>query len=148
MPGLALTTDVIVGFPGETDEEFERSREFIESLPFTYLHVFTYSSRPGTPAADATDQVPMVVRRERNRILRRLADCKNLEFRKRMIGKKLSAVTLNSPCAAISDNYLNIELTTPLPRNQMIEVEIGSVTESGLKEVSTAPAALRVLSTS
>ena len=48
----------MVGFPGETDDEFEESREFIESLPFTYLHVFTYSERPGTPAAESTTQVP------------------------------------------------------------------------------------------
>jgi len=148
MPEAAIGADVMVGFPGETDEEFERSREFIAGMPFTYLHVFTYSSRPGTPAADAPDQVPVVVRRERNRILRQLADSKNLDFRKRMVGKRLLAVTLNSPYTAMSDNYLNIELTKPLPRNQLIEVEIGSVTESGLRQASTTPGGLRVLSTS
>ena len=51
MPDAAIGADVMVGFPGETDSEFEESRQFIESLPFTYLHVFTYSERPGTPAA-------------------------------------------------------------------------------------------------
>ncbi len=58
MPDAAIGADVMTGFPGETDEEFEESRAFIESLPFTYLHVFTYSERPGTPAAANTDQVP------------------------------------------------------------------------------------------
>jgi threonylcarbamoyladenosine tRNA methylthiotransferase MtaB len=153
MPDAAIGADVMVGFPGETAEEFERSREFIAGLPFTYLHVFTYSERPGTPAADALDQVPLAVRRERNHILRRLAAAKNLEFRRRMIGKKLSVVTLNPPGAALSDNYLHVELGHPETANQMMEVEIVSLTESGLWGgrsacPTKAPAALRVLSTS
>src|SRR5213079_1979122 len=65
MPACAVGADVMTGFPGETEAEFEESRAFIESLPFTYLHVFTYSERPGTPAAEAPDQVPMHVRHER-----------------------------------------------------------------------------------
>ena len=134
MPDAAIGADVMVGFPGETAEEFERSREFIASLPFTYLHVFTYSARPGTPAADAPDQVPMPVRKERNRILRQLAASKNLEFRQSMVGKKLAVVTINPPGSAITDNYLNVELAQPVPPNRMMEVEIGSVTESGLRE--------------
>jgi len=148
MPDAAIGADVMVGFPGETDDEFERSRQFIESLPFTYLHVFTYSARPGTPAADSANQVPVPVRKERNRILRQLAAAKNLEFRRAMVGKKLRVVTLNPPGAAISANYLNVELARPEPPNQMVEVEIGAVTENGLREVSKAPAGLRVLSTS
>jgi threonylcarbamoyladenosine tRNA methylthiotransferase MtaB len=148
MPDAAIGADVMVGFPGETEDEFERSREFIESLPFTYLHVFTYSARPGTPAAEVRDQVPMHVRRERNRVLRQIADVKNLEFRRSMVGKKLAVVTINPPGSAITGNYLNLELTRPEPPNRMIEVEIGAVTESGLREASKAPDALRVLSTS
>ena len=81
MPDAAIGADVMAGFPGETDAEFEESRQFIESLPFTYLHVFTYSERPGTPAAECPDQVPMPVRKERNRVLRELAAAKNLRFR-------------------------------------------------------------------
>jgi threonylcarbamoyladenosine tRNA methylthiotransferase MtaB len=145
---LTLGADVMVGFPGETDEEFERSREFIAALPFTYLHVFTYSARPGTAAAGAGAQVPMEIRRDRNRILRDLAAAKNLVFRQSMVGKKLSVVTLNPPGAAISDNYLEVELAAPEPANQIVEVEIGSITESGLRELAKAPAVLRVLSTS
>src|ERR1700681_879906 len=95
------------GFPGETDSDFEDSRRFIESLPFTYLHVFTYSERPGTPAANA-GQVPMPLRKERNRVLRELAARKNLEFRRAMVGRTLSAVTLESQ--ALSSNFLRIEL--------------------------------------
>jgi threonylcarbamoyladenosine tRNA methylthiotransferase MtaB len=147
MPDAAIGADVMVGFPGETDEEFEQSRQFIAGLPFTYLHVFTYSARPGTPAAEAPGQVPIPVRKERNRILRQLAAAKNLEFRRMMLGKKLSVVTLDPPGSALSDNYLSVELASAGPANRLIDVEIGAVTESGLRE-ATAPAALRVLSTS
>src|SRR5690348_10162561 len=73
MPDAAIGADVMVGFPGETDADFEESYRFIEGLPFTYLHVFTYSERPGTPAAAAGEVVPISVRKERNRILRELA---------------------------------------------------------------------------
>src|SRR3954463_6051368 len=110
MPDAAIGADVMVGFPGETDEDFEASRSFIESLPFTYLHVFTYSERPGTPAALQPEQVPMPVRKERNRILRVLAATKNLEFRGCFAGKTLSVVTLQQAGTALSDNYLKIEL--------------------------------------
>src|SRR6202020_3406294 len=73
MPDAAIGADVMVGFPGETDELFEESRSFIERLPFTYLHVFTYSSRPGTPSAAMANQVPGQVARERDKVLRDLA---------------------------------------------------------------------------
>src|SRR5207248_5887211 len=106
MPDAAIGADVMVGFPGESEEEFEQSRQFIESLPFTYLHVFTYSARPGTPASEAPAQVPIRVRKERNSILRQLAAAKNLEFRRAMLGKKLRVVTLEPSGSALSDNYL------------------------------------------
>ena len=139
MPDAAIGADVMTGFPGETAEEFEESRAFIETLPFTYLHVFTYSERPGTPAAESPDQVPLEIRKDRNRILRDLAARKNLEFRRRMIGRTLSVVTLTE--GALSDNFLKVELATPRPANQLIDVRIGSVTGTGLGERS----ALKVL---
>ncbi len=134
MPHAAIGADVMAGFPGETDAEFEESCAFIESLPFTYLHVFTYSERPGTPAAEATQQVPMQVRRHRSRVLRELAAKKNLEFRRRMIGRKLSVVTLEEPLAALSGNYLKVRMTERRPPQQLIDVPIGSVSETGLGE--------------
>ncbi len=139
MPWAAIGADVMVGFPGETDDEFEQSRAFIESLPFTYLHVFTYSARPGTPAADQADQVPMPVRKQRNRVLRELAAEKNLQFRREMIGRTLSAVTLDS--GALTDNYLKVELTATRAANRIEDIRIGGLTTSGLREFS----ALQVL---
>ncbi|MEI9972164.1 MAG: tRNA (N(6)-L-threonylcarbamoyladenosine(37)-C(2))-methylthiotransferase MtaB [Ignavibacteriota bacterium] len=127
MPDAAIGADVMVGFPGETDAEFEDSRQFIESLPFTYLHVFTYSERPGTPAAEDAAQVPMKVRKERNRVLRDLAATKNLAFRESMVGRTLSAVTLHETGTALSGNYLKIELSAAREPNRLVDVRIGGV---------------------
>ncbi len=137
MPDAAIGADVMTGFPGETDEEFEESRQFIESLPFTYLHVFTFSARPGTPAAEMPGQVPIPVRKERNRILRELAAAKNLEFRRGMVGRKLSVVTLDAD--ALSENYLKVKLARERFANQLIEVEIGGVIQGGLVERELLP---------
>lgn len=143
MPDCAVGADVMVGFPGETHADFEDSRQFIDSLPFTYLHVFTYSERPGTPAAEIPDQVPMAVRKERNRVLRELAARKNLEFRRSMVGRTLSVVTLNEPGTALSDNYLRIQLACAAEPNRLMEVRIGGINANGLSEVSSSLIALR-----
>jgi threonylcarbamoyladenosine tRNA methylthiotransferase MtaB len=96
MPTAAIGADVMVGFPGETEAEFEATRSFIAELPFTYLHVFTYSARPGTPAAAMPNQVPVHVARERNKILRDLATEKKQAFMQSFVGKTLQAITLGS----------------------------------------------------
>jgi threonylcarbamoyladenosine tRNA methylthiotransferase MtaB len=136
MPDAAIGADVMAGFPGESEIEFEENRAFIERLPFTYLHVFTYSERPGTPAATMPDPVPMRVRRERSRILRALAAQKNLEFRRRMTGRKLSVVTLEEARTGLSSNYLKVQLVAARPSNQLLEVEIGGLSGAGLCEAA------------
>ncbi len=136
MPDAAIGADVMAGFPGETDAEFEENRAFIECLPFTYLHVFTYSERPGTAAAEMRHPVPIHVRRERSRSLRELAAEKNLEFRRRMTGRKLSVVTLEEPRTALSSNYLKVEMVAARPSNQLLEVEIAGLTYAGLQEAA------------
>jgi threonylcarbamoyladenosine tRNA methylthiotransferase MtaB len=136
MPDAAIGADVMTGFPGETDAEFEENRGFIESLSFTYLHVFTYSERPGTPAAAAANHIPMPVRKERNRILRELAARKNLEFRNRMVGRTLSVVTLEQQGVALSDNFLKVELSTRREPNRIVDVRIAGLSDTGLLEAS------------
>ena len=121
----------MTGFPGESETEFAESVAFTQALPFTYLHVFTYSERPGTPAA-ISEQMPVRLRKDRNRVLRELAARKNLEFRKSMIGSSLSVVTLDK--GSLSSNFLKVELASARPANQLIDVNIGRVTEAGLKE--------------
>jgi threonylcarbamoyladenosine tRNA methylthiotransferase MtaB len=136
MPNAAIGADVMVGFPGETDELFEESRAFIQSLPFTYLHVFTYSARPGTPAAEMQDQVPLQVARERNRILRELAAEKNLEFRRSFVGKTIAAITLHrsneSHTEALTDNFLKMSLEGKHGPNQWVNAHVASVAAEGL----------------
>jgi threonylcarbamoyladenosine tRNA methylthiotransferase MtaB len=136
MPDAAIGADVMVGFPGETDELFEESRDFIERLPFTYLHVFTYSSRPGTPSAAMPSQVPVHVARERNRVLRELAADKNFVFRRSFIGKALQVITLNDgdseSTEALSDNYLKVSIAGCHPANQNMAVGIEALTQEGL----------------
>ncbi|MDZ7765122.1 MAG: tRNA (N(6)-L-threonylcarbamoyladenosine(37)-C(2))-methylthiotransferase MtaB [Melioribacteraceae bacterium] len=88
IPNLGIGVDVIVGSPGETDEHFNETYEFIKSLPISYLHVFTYSERPNTKAITMDGQVDVTVRKERNKRLRILSDKKRTEFNRSMIGKE------------------------------------------------------------
>jgi threonylcarbamoyladenosine tRNA methylthiotransferase MtaB len=123
MPTAAIGADVMVGFPGETEAEFAETRRMIEDLPFTYLHVFTYSARPGTPAAGMPNQVPVRLARERNRILRELGEKKRLSFMHSFIGKTVEAITLSRGAGtplggtsrvfteALTDNYLKLRLS-------------------------------------
>ena len=140
MPTAAIGADVMVGFPGETAADFEENRCFIESLPFTYLHVFTYSSRPGTPSAAMLEQVEVAVRRERNRELRELAGAKKRAFLESFVGHELSAITLNlyegEYTESLTDNYLKFLVRGRHGANQMVraraervdgEVLLGSV---------------------
>jgi threonylcarbamoyladenosine tRNA methylthiotransferase MtaB len=136
MPDAAIGADVMVGFPGETDELFEESRSFIERLPFTYLHVFTYSSRPGTPSALLPGQVPVHLARQRNRVLRDLAAEKNVEFRRRFLGRTLAVITLDrgkdQSTEALSDNYLKVAVPGTHARNLWMLASIKALTPEGL----------------
>ena len=131
MPDAAIGADVMTGFPGESDEDFEQTRAFIGGLPFTYLHVFTYSSRPGTPSSSMTDQVPVHVARERNRVLRELAGIKKTAFMKEQIGRELEAITLTNFDGALTetltDNYLKLLLSGHHDANQVMRVRVEDV---------------------
>ena len=141
MPQAAIGADVMVGFPGETEAEFEETRKMIEDLPFTYLHVFTYSARPGTPAAEMQNQVPVHVARERNRILRELASEKKLAFMRGFIGKTIEAITLNvtgeddqgSFTEALTDNYLKLRLQGSHEPNRWMQATIEDVVNGSLQ---------------
>jgi len=85
-PDCAITTDVIVGFPGETDEEFEKSRTFIESVPFAKIHTFKYSVRKGTVAAELPDKISPEVQEKRSKVIIAISDKKEKEFQDSMKG--------------------------------------------------------------
>lgn len=136
MPDAAIGADVMTGFPGETEAEFQQTVDFIERLPFTYLHVFTYSERPGTKAVDLPGCVPIELRRERNRILQEVSARKNLAFRRSQLGRRVLAVTISDLGVALTTNYLRVELAAPTPARQLIEVELGAISSRGLREAS------------
>jgi threonylcarbamoyladenosine tRNA methylthiotransferase MtaB len=130
MPEAAIGADVMVGFPGETDAHFEESFRFIAQQPFTYLHLFPFSARPGTPAWRLAEELPT----RRNMVHQRMARLKALieekqaAFRRTAGESRSSVITLRSSDAhrrqgvtpALSDNFLPIEITGVFPANQML----------------------------
>jgi threonylcarbamoyladenosine tRNA methylthiotransferase MtaB len=139
MPDAAVGADVMTGFPGETESEFLETVQFIEQNPFSYLHVFTYSERPGTAAISHANPVPPSIRHDRTRILREISEKKNVAFRRRMIGKTLPAVTLEQPGMALTTNFLKVEMTQPRRPNENVLLELGRVTPTGLREREVLP---------
>ncbi len=136
MPDAAIGADVMVGFPGESDDDFEQTRSLIERLPFTYLHVFTYSSRPGTPSAEMPEQVPVQIARERNRVLRELAAQKKRAFMESFVGREVEAITLTHYdgefTEALTDNYLKLRVRGRHEANQQDRVAIEAVQHDAL----------------
>ena len=118
-PDVGITTDVMVGFPGETDADFEDSLKFVEEIGFNQLHVFHYSSRRGTPAADYADHVPPHVSAERSKAMIALGKRLGADFRKRMLGKTMGVLVEESRegtdghLAGFTENYLRVLTDVP-----------------------------------
>jgi threonylcarbamoyladenosine tRNA methylthiotransferase MtaB len=136
MPTAAIGADVMVGFPGESDADFDETRRLIESLPFTYLHVFTYSARPGTPASSMRNQVPVHIARERNHILRNLASAKKLEFMRSFVSKSVQAITLKVSnggfTEALTENYLPLTMVGQHEANRWITAQVNGLRDGAL----------------
>ncbi len=131
LPHAAIGADVIAGFPGETEDDHAATLAFIEALPFTYLHVFSYSKRPGTKAAGLSNHVPGAVIKRRARELRALGERKAAIFRQSQIGRELCVLTLrqdegngSAKTPAISSNFLKVQIDGTWPPNQWLEVEL------------------------
>jgi threonylcarbamoyladenosine tRNA methylthiotransferase MtaB len=140
LPNAAIGADVIAGFPGETSEDHAATIEFIERRPFTYLHVFSYSVRPGTAAESMPDYVPATTIRARARELRALSEKKSAAFRDSQLGAAIEILTLrhtnksnstessvesgNLWTPAISTNYLQLRLAGNLPPNQLLRAKV------------------------
>jgi threonylcarbamoyladenosine tRNA methylthiotransferase MtaB len=128
LPHAAVGADVIVGFPGETDEDFRATAEFVERLPFTYLHVFSFSARPGTKAAGLGESVPAHVIRDRARELRALGEKKSAAFRASHAGRTLRALTLarngDNWTEALTGNYLKVRIEGRHPANEWHEAYV------------------------
>jgi threonylcarbamoyladenosine tRNA methylthiotransferase MtaB len=135
-PELTLGADVMAGFPGETDAEFEETMALIRALPFGYLHLFPFSPRPGTPgwALHREHPVPAAVVSERMAALRKLASEKSSQHRNKAVGTQLEAITLHTPAElaargrtlTLTENFLPVELCGSLPANQLVRVQIAA----------------------
>jgi len=141
LPDAAIGADVIAGFPGESEAEFRATLEFIERLPFTYLHVFSFSGRPGTAAAELGQRVAQNVIRERARFLRALGEKKSKEFRASQEGRTMRALTLHRTgdnwTEALTGNYLKVRVHGRHEANEWFEIRIPAEREA-FAELSAA----------
>jgi threonylcarbamoyladenosine tRNA methylthiotransferase MtaB len=129
IPHLGLGTDVMVGFPGETEEAFEHTLSIARELPFSYFHVFTYSQRPGTAATKLPNQVPIAVARQRAKILAELSRVKRLAFAERYIGSTVSVLfesgAMDGYRLGVTANFLKVGIPSNIDlANHLKEVRI------------------------
>ncbi len=137
LPHAAIGADIIAGFPGETEDDHAATMCFIERLPFTYIHVFSFSKRPGTRAAAMPNEVPALTIRRRARELRALGERKAAAFHRTQVDRALEVLTLRHTALAartpatnpgwtpaISSNYLQVRLSGECPANQMVRARI------------------------
>jgi len=133
MPAAALGTDVMVGFPGETEKDFQATFDLIRRSPLACLHVFPFSARPGTDACSMPEWVPPAVVHERARILGEISREKNLGFRRRFVGRMLPAVTLSKEeemgdSVVLTENYIHACVSDPaVTPNRLVTVRIDEV---------------------
>ena len=141
-PDLTLGADVMVGFPGETDAEFEETRALISVLPFGYLHLFPFSPRPGTPGWEMHREHPVQkpVVEERMAALRALTAEKSDSHRRSFVGRELEAITLHTPAdlessgrtLAMTENFLPVEIEGRMPANRMARVKMTGLATDGV----------------
>ena len=131
LPNAAIGADVIAGFPGETEDDHAETLAFIEALPFSYLHVFSYSKRPGTKAAFLPNHVPGAIVKRRARELRALSDRKAATFRRSQLDRELRVLTLRrddghatDATPALSSNYLKVFVNGIFMANQWLDVKL------------------------
>jgi len=145
LPHAAIGADVIAGFPGETQADHDATLAFIQRLPFTYLHAFSFSKRPGTRAANLSGQVPEPAIKERAGQLRKLGESKAAAFRRSQLGQTLRILTLHpdprgpaDSIPALSTNYLRLRVKGQFAFNLWLDVVVENVEENYLVGVPTS----------
>jgi threonylcarbamoyladenosine tRNA methylthiotransferase MtaB len=131
IPDAAIGADVMVGFPGETDQDFMDTYRLIDESPLTYLHIFPFSTRPGTVASGLPNRVPDHVSRFRAKALRNLIDEKNESFRRGLIGREIDVLTLDDG-SAISNNFVRVSLPSGFRVNEWTRVLVSSLEPNGV----------------
>jgi threonylcarbamoyladenosine tRNA methylthiotransferase MtaB len=139
VPDAAIGADVMVGFPGETDNDFSETYRLIEGSPLTYLHVFPYSLRPGTLAAGFPNHIPEHVSRFRARALRGLIAEKNEAFRRDMIGREIEVLTLEDG-SALSSNFVRVVMPEVTDINRWLRVRVTCLYGDGVQASRTTTA--------
>lgn len=124
MPHASIGSDVMAGFPGETDEDHRRNVTYLAGSPLTYLHVFPYSDRPGTEATHMSGKVPGGIVRVRAEELRAVGSMLARRFRASLVGTVRPALTLEDGTRVLTDNYLKIRVPRGCPSNQWVAVRI------------------------
>jgi threonylcarbamoyladenosine tRNA methylthiotransferase MtaB len=130
LPHASIGSDMIVGFPGESDEHFAANLDYLPSSPLTHLHVFPYSDRPGTEATALPGKVDGVTIRERGRRLRQIGADLTRRFQASQAGTTRPGLTLEDGTLVVTDNYLKVRIPPGLARNQRVSVRITEVTGS------------------
>lgn len=142
IPDLALTTDIIVGFPGETEAEFRKSLNYIQEMQFADAHVFTYSEREGTAAEKMPDPVHNATRKERSAEMRQLIQDSAAQFRSQFLGEEMEVLWESSSAldeaswavVGLTDNYLRVEAASRAPlENQLAPAQLTAVTANGMR---------------
>ena len=124
IPDVCFGTDVMVGFPGEGPTEFANTLALIQDLPFAYLHVFSFSPRPGTAATKMSDTVSPTIIKERSRILRELSWEKRKAFQQRFLGRELAVLfeeEVNGTWTGLTDHYLRVDVRSSLDLKNTIQ---------------------------
>ena len=148
VPGIAVTADVIVGFPGEDDCAFQATRSLLDSLPLAGLHVFSYSRRVGTEAAGFARQIPRVIKRQRNHALRSLAERKGEEFGRRFVGAVLTVVVLHGDDKSghregLSDNYVRVRFKAEAElEGSLVQVRVEGAIDGRLEGTVLGPSGI------
>ncbi len=128
IPDVGLGTDLVVGFPGETDSDFENTFQFVSDQPFSYLHVFSYSDRPGTAAERLIDKVPSKIIKRRTRRLIELGEQKKKDFATRFVGQKMPVLFdqyRDGIAGGYTPNYLRVEIKSDRDlRRQIVDTTI------------------------
>ncbi len=144
LPQACIGVDVIVGFPGETEEDFLTTYNYLNELPISYLHVFTYSERPNTPAAEMADQVPMNIRKKRSKLLRGLSAKKRRAFYEDQLGSEHTVLfegeNKQGYIHGFTENYVKIRKPwNPYLVNQLHQVTLDEIDEEGFVRASLVP---------
>jgi threonylcarbamoyladenosine tRNA methylthiotransferase MtaB len=126
IPHASIGSDVLVGFPGETDEDFEQLVSYLERSPLTHVHVFPYSDRPGTAASTMKGKIPGALIRERGRRVREIGQRLAARFRNSQVGTSHAALTLEDGSLVVTGNYLKLRIPPGRARNEWVNVRVTS----------------------